>query len=335
MSATTSVTTGRRGPAVVRTVVDVARGALIGTAEIIPGVSGGTIALIVGVYGHLIDGAGHLARGFALLVADALRARGSARAMAHFRSVRWTVVIPIGLGMVAAILIGARLLAPLLEDFPVETRAVFAGLIVASLIVPIRMVGSRWRPREIVLALFAAAVTFALTGLPPAGEVDPPLILVAVSAGFAVCALVLPGVSGSFLLLTLGMYAPTLAAVNDLDLAYLGAFIVGAVLGLGVFVSGLQWLLAHHYRVTLVIMTGLLLGSLRALWPWQSTQNDLLAPSGDVGLAIALFIAGVTLVLALVAVEAILVRRRVLPEHVVVDELPDTATASVSGSNPI
>ncbi|TDW28843.1 DUF368 domain-containing protein [Cryobacterium psychrophilum] len=326
MSATTPVTTGRRGgraPAALRAVVDVARGALIGAAEIVPGVSGGTIALIVGVYGHLIDGAGHLARGVALLVADAVRARGAARAMAHFRSVRWTVMIPIGLGMVGAILIGARLLAPLLDDFPVGTRAVFAGLIVASLIVPIRMVGSRWRPRDIALALLAAAVTFALIGLPPAGEIDPPLILVAVSAGFAVCALVLPGVSGSFLLLTLGMYAPTLEAVNDRDLTYLGAFVVGAVLGLGVFVSGLQWLFAHHHRVTLVVMTGLLLGSLRALWPWQGAQNGLLAPSGDVGLAIALFIAGAALVTALVVVEGVLVRRRVLAEHAVVDEVPD------------
>jgi len=331
MSAPTPEATGGRrssrgrGRATVRTIADVARGALIGAAEIVPGVSGGTIALIVGVYGHLIDGAGHLARGVALLVADGLRGRGRARASAHFRSVRWGVVLPIGTGMLAAILIGAKLLAPLLEEHPVGTRAVFAGLIAASLVVPIRMVGARWRTREILLALAAAAVTFALTGLPPAGEADPPLFLVAIAGAFAVCALVLPGVSGSFLLLTVGMYAPTLAAVNDRNLGYLGAFIVGALLGLGVFVSGLQWLLANRHRVTLVIMTGLMLGSLRALWPWQGRSNELLAPSGDVALVGALFLAGAALVTALIVVEHRLVARRLLSADIESDPVPDAA----------
>jgi len=332
MSAPTSTSTSHAtaiggrpsgGRATVRMVADVARGALIGAAEVVPGVSGGTIALIVGVYGHLIDGAGHLARGVALLVADGLRGRGRARAVTHFRSVRWGVVLPIGLGMLAAVLLGAKLLAPLLEEHPVGTRAVFAGLIAASLAVPIRMIGSRWRAREIGLALLAAAITFALTGLPPAGEIDPPLVLVAVAAAFAVCALVLPGVSGSFLLLTVGMYAPTLAAVNDRNLGYLGAFIVGAALGLGVFVSGLQWLLANHYRVTLVIMTGLMLGSLRALWPWQGSSNELLAPSGDVILVGALFLGGAALVTALIVIEHRLVARKQLSADIESDPVPD------------
>lgn len=312
-----------------RTIADVARGALIGAAEVVPGVSGGTIALIVGVYGHLIDGAGHLARGVALLVADGLRGRGLARATAHFRSVRWGVVLPIGFGMLAAILVGAKLLAPLLEEHPVGTRAVFAGLIAASLVVPIRMVGGRWRGREVALALGAAAITFALTGLPPAGEVAPPLFVVAIAGAFAVCALVLPGVSGSFLLLTVGMYAPTLAAVNDRDLGYLGAFIVGAALGLGVFVSGLQWLLANHHRVTLVIMTGLMLGSLRALWPWQGPSNELLAPSGDVALVGALFLAGAVLVTALIVAEHRLVARNLMSADVASDPVPDDVPGAV------
>jgi len=312
-----------RAPA--RMIADVVRGAMIGAAEVVPGVSGGTIALIVGVYGHLIDGAGHLARGVALLVADGLRGRGLARATAHFRSVRWGIVLPIGVGMLAAILIGAKLLAPLLEEHPVGTRAVFAGLIAASLVVPIRMVGGHWRMREIALALGAAAITFALTGLPPAGEVEPSLFVVAIAAAFAVCALVLPGVSGSFLLLTVGMYAPTLAAVNDRNLGYLGAFVVGAILGLGVFVSGLQWLLANHHRVTLVIMTGLMLGSLRALWPWQGSSNDVLAPSGDVVLVVALFLGGAALVTALIIIEHRLVARQLLSADIESDPVPDAA----------
>ena len=133
----------------------------------------------------------------------------------------------------------------------------------------------------------------------------------------------LPGVSGSFLLLTVGMYAPTLAAVNDRNLGYLGAFIVGAALGLGVFVSGLQWLLANHYRVTLVIMTGLMLGSLRALWPWQGSSNELLAPSGDVILVGALFLGGAALVTALIVIEHRLVARKQLSADIESDPVPD------------
>ena len=92
---------------VARTVGDAARGALIGFAEIVPGVSGGTIALIVGVYDTLIDGAGHLARGVARTIGDGMRGRGLSKAVAHFRSVRWSVVLPIGIGMLAAIVVGA------------------------------------------------------------------------------------------------------------------------------------------------------------------------------------------------------------------------------------
>lgn len=308
---------------VTRTGLDAVRGGLIGLAEIVPGVSGGTIALIVGVYDILIDGAGHLARGVARTVIDGVRGRGLADARAHFRSVRWASVLPIGLGMLAAIVLGAAVLAPLLEEYPVGTRAVFAGLIAASLIVPARMVGGRWKAHEYLVFLVAAALTFWLTGLPRAAEADPILPVVALSAAFAVCALVLPGVSGSYLLLTVGMYAPTLAAVNDRNIAYLGAFVLGAVLGLGLFVSGLQWLLARQRRITLVVMTGLMLGSLRALWPWQDEDGGL-QPVGDDGwLMLLLALAGAALILVLIAVERALVARRLLSEQIVSDPVPD------------
>ena len=289
--------------AVGRAIVNVVRGGLIGVAEVIPGVSGGTIALIVGVYESLIDGAGHLARGVANLVVDVPRGRGARRAKTHFSHVKWAVVLPVGVGMLVAIVSVAALLAPLIESHPEATKAVFAGLIAASLIVPIRMAGLPWRVRDVILAFGAAALTFFLVGLAPLPSVQPPLILVGVAAAFAVCALVLPGVSGSFLLLTVGMYVPTLNAVNDRDFAYLGVFILGALIGLGFFVSGLQWLLTNHHHLTLVIMTGLMLGSLRALWPWQDEQNVLLAPSGNVGAYVGLFIAGAVGVLVLIVIE--------------------------------
>jgi len=310
---------------VVRTVGDGIRGALIGFAEIVPGVSGGTIALLVGVYDSLIDGAGHLARGVALTIADGVRGRGLSRAAFHFRSVRWNVVLPIGIGMLLAIVAGAALLAPLLEQYPTGTRAVSAGLIAASLIVPARMVGGRWTFREVLIGLLAAGVAVALTSLPRGGEAEPTLLIVAFAAALAVCALILPGVSGSYLLLIVGMYAPTLAAVNDRNLAYLGAFIVGAVVGLGLFVSGLQWLLKNRRRVTLVIMTGLMLGSLRALWPWQTETGEVLPPADDLGSVLLLVAIGAAVVLGILAAEAALMKRRMLSLELVADPEPHDA----------
>lgn len=318
---------------VARTVGDASRGALIGFAEIVPGVSGGTIALIVGVYDTLIDGAGHLARGVARTVIDGVRGRGLSLAAAHFRSVRWSVVLPIGIGMLAAIVVGAAVLAPLLEEYPTGTRAVFAGLIAASLVVPARMVGGRWTVREVVIGLLAAVLTFVLTGLPRAAEVEPTLPLVAVSAAFAICALVLPGVSGSYLLLTVGMYEPTLAAVNDRDLAYLGTFILGAMVGLGLFVSVLQWLLNHRRRITLVIMTGLMLGSLRALWPWQSETGGVQPPDDDLGLVLLLVIIGASVVLGIMAIEAALLKRQMLSPDIIADPDPHEPELEVDESS--
>ena len=140
------------------------------------------------------------------------------------------------------------------------------------------MVGASWRVTEYLLGLTAAAFSFALVSLPRQEVADPALALVFLAAAVAVCALVLPGVSGSFLLLAIGFYAPTIAAVNDLDLGYLGVFVLGAIVGLALFSTALRWLLVNRRRVTLVVMTGLMVGSLRALWPWQDNLGQPVSP---------------------------------------------------------
>ncbi|RLV57261.1 DUF368 domain-containing protein [Aeromicrobium phragmitis] len=307
--------------------IDAIRGALIGVAEIIPGVSGGTVALIVGVYETLIDGAGNVVRGVVHLAVDPVRGRGTAEARRYFSLVPWGVMLPVGVGMLLAVLIAARLLAPLVEDHPVESRAFFSGLILVSILVPARMVGGRWGLREWVPAILAAVAAFVLTAIPPASNDDPALWMVTAAAAVAICALVLPGVSGSFILLTLGLYEPTLHAVNDRDLPYIAAFAIGAILGLGAFVQVLRWLLHHRRRLTLAIMTGLMAGSLRALWPWQSEDGALQSPS-EAGPAAGLFVLGALVVLGLLMVETVLVRRRLatgtetLPAHADDDHRP-------------
>ncbi len=284
-----------------RVVLDVLRGALIGTAEIVPGVSGGTIALIVRVYHSIIRSASGVVRGIVGVVVPSLRSSKP------WSEVEWVRIIPILVGMFGAIFLAAAILEPVLAAYPIQARAVFVGLIGMSLVVPITMVGSRWGAKDLLLAATAAAASFVLVGLPTLNVDDPSLVLVAPAAAIAVCALVLPGVSGSFLLLALGMYEPTLSAVNDRDFAYLGVFVAGAIVGLGSFVVVLQWLLTHRRRITLVVMTGLMVGSLRALWPWQGDGRELLAPdAASLPVVVGLFAAGVTVVAVLLFIERVL-----------------------------
>jgi putative membrane protein len=288
-----------------RAFANLVRGVLIGIAEIIPGVSGGTVALIVGVYQSVIGAASLVVRSFALLFSGS----GRRRIPSELANIRIVIVVPVLVGMVAGIFTGAALLEPVIVAYPIETRAVFAGLILASLWVPITMVGSGWNLPMVGLAALGATASFVFTGLPVLVDGSGSLWWVAPAAAVAVCALVLPGVSGSFLLVTLGMYEPTLAAVNDRDFAYLGVFVLGAIVGLSAFVRILQWLLEHRRVLTLVVMTGLMAGSLRALWPWQGEGRELEAmPEGSAAVWVWTVVAALCVVVV-IAVERFLQAR--------------------------
>lgn len=283
-------------------IVNLIRGMLIGVAEVIPGVSGGTIALIVGLYRRLIDALADVVLAARLLITGPRR-----EAAPLIRGLPWAMLIPVAVGMAGAVILGARVIEPLLETHPEQMRALFFGLVAAGIVVPLGILvrtppgGFGWR--DALLALVAAVAAAVLTGLPPGDVTDPPLVVVFLAAAVAICALVLPGVSGSFLLLSLGLYATTIAAVNERDIGYLAVFALGAVFGLAVFVSFLRWLLDHHARITMAIIVGLMLGSLRALWPWQDDDRGLLAPSSDMLSVVLLALAGVAIVAVLLWVE--------------------------------
>jgi len=275
---------------------DFLRGALIGAAEVVPGVSGGTIALITGVYDTLIGSAATLIRA----VIGSFRSEGRGARWRAVAEIPWWRLMVILVGMAGAIVVAARILEPLIEEFPEHTRAVFLGLILASIAIPLRMAGGVRSVGAVALVGVSAALTFVLTGLPPSSLDAPSGFMIALAAAVAVCALVLPGVSGSFLLLSIGLYQPTIEAVNNRDVAFLGVFALGAIVGLGSFVVVLQWLLAHHHRVTLLVMAGLMAGSTRALWPWQTDERVLLAPSENVLALIGLVVAGAVIVFGLI-----------------------------------
>jgi len=247
------------------------------------------------VYDTLIGSAATLIRA----LVGSFRSEGRGARWQAVAEIPWWRLVVILVGMGSAIVLAAGILEPLIERFPEHSRAIFLGLILASIAIPLRMAGGVRSAGAIALVGVSAAFTFVLTGLPPSSLQSPSELVIALAAAVAVCALVLPGVSGSFLLLSIGLYQPTIEAVNERDLAYLGVFALGALVGLGSFVVVLQWLLAHHHRVTLLVMAGLMAGSTRALWPWQTEERMLLAPGDNVLALIGLVVVGAAIVFGL------------------------------------
>lgn len=308
----------RRHP--LRHAVDAVRGFLIGMAELVPGVSGGTVALVTGVYDELIDSASHVIAAVRCLVTGPDRLRG---ASVELRRSDWWLIIPILVGMATAVLSMAGVMGGFVAGHPEHARGLFFGLVATSVIVPVSMLpresgrsaGARLRDTALVLA--AAVTAFWLTGLSSDNVSDDPSSLVIfAAAAVAICALVVPGVSGSFFLLAVGLYQPTMSAIDARDLGYIGVFAAGAIFGLSLFVKVLHYLLHHRRRGTLLVMVGLMLGSLRALWPWQGEgtpidgehqgAGDLLWPTDPLAGPLLLALLGVAVVLVAFAVERLL-----------------------------
>ena len=298
--------------------VDVARGFLIGSAELVPGVSGGTVALVTGIYDRLVQAASRAGGTVRRAVTDADHL---AAAREESRRTDWWLLVPVLAGMVLAVATVAGVMERFVSGHPELARGLFFGIVLVSLSVPLRMLpdgpdgpdaDGRRRARlvgDLLLLVLAAAAAFGLVGLAGGGSIeDPPWWAITAAAAVAVCALAMPGVSGSFILLAIGLYSPTLTALSQRDLGYLALFAAGATVGLVSFVRLLRHLLDHHRRPTLLVMSGLMLGSLRALWPWQQGDGDapggLAAPYDPVAGPVLLGLLGAAVVLALIVVEA-------------------------------
>lgn len=274
------------------------QGLLMGGADVIPGVSGGTVALIIGIYERLVAAIGAIASAvIALLRRDWRSARG------HWRRADIRLLIPLLAGITVAIGIGSVLLPLLIERYPVATSALFFGLIAGALPIPWRRVRQP-RPALVGLALAGALAAFGVTGLTPRELPDPALLVVFAAAAVAICAMILPGVSGAFLLLIMGIYEPTLHALRGLDAAYVIVFVLGAGTGLALFSKLLSWLLDQRHDPTMAVLVGLMAGSLRRLWPWQAESGALQVPTSgtEVVVAIGLALLGFTAVTTLVLV---------------------------------
>ena len=275
----------------------VPRGVLMGTADVVPGVSGGTIALILNIYPRLVRSirAGSSAMG-SLLRLDLSGFRN------WFRRVEWSFLLPLVAGILLAVFSLARAIEIALHDHPVQMSALFLGLVAGSVVIAWRLL-TRRDARHLVVALVVGALTFVLLGLaaegPSRSPGSVPWWAYLACGALAICAMILPGISGSFILVMLGMYAPVLAAVSARDLGRVGVFAAGAVLGLAVFSQLLHWALERHYDGVVAALIGLMIGSVRVLWPWPNgvESTALGRPDSAVGTAALLAITGLALVL--------------------------------------
>lgn len=247
------------------------RGMAMGVADLVPGVSGGTVAFITGIYDELLSTIAGLKVG---LIRDLLRPGG---VVSVWRQAHLNFLLVLLAGVGTSVLLFAGLLHHLLGTHPDLLWAFFFGLVAAS--IPLVGREAHWEAREWVLGAVGVALAGFLTSLPPLAGSDDPAVLMACGA-VAICAMILPGISGSFILLLLGAYGAVIGALKSFDLVRVGAFAIGAVIGLLSFSRVLDRLLEKRRNETLAVLTGFLLGSLNALWPWKR-QMELLYTHSD------------------------------------------------------
>jgi putative membrane protein len=280
--------------------LSVARGFVMGAADIVPGVSGGTIALIFGIYERLIESI--RAGSSALGNLAKLDFPGFKRWMGE---VDWLFIIPLGTGILLAVVTLASILEHLLEEQAVLMAALFMGLVGGSIVVAWAMLKSH-DAKYIWIAAAAGIVTFVALGLrggtseDTVGQIlDPQLWAFVLAGAIAICAMILPGISGSFILVLLGMYGPLLNAVTTRDFLALTVFIAGTVIGLALFSQILYRALKLHHDTVIAVLVGLMAGSLRILWPWPLgvESTALGTPDSDVLLATLIAVAAFAVVI--------------------------------------
>ncbi len=244
------------------------RGAMMGIAEVIPGVSGGTIAFISGIYDELLSS---IAR-FGPASFGVLRRTGIA---GFWQQHNLGFLLALAAGMGLSLVTVARLVKAALETSPPLVWAFFFGLIIASIIVLLR--GLRWQ-HAVLFGSLGLLLGIVLSRLSPA-TLEAEWWMLLLGGMVAVTAWILPGISGSLMLLLLGLYPAVLAAVADFDVIMLGSLLGGCVLGLLVFARVLVWLLGNFRGPVLALLTGVMAGSLVKLWPWQGAAAELLMPA--------------------------------------------------------
>lgn len=247
----------------------------MGAADIVPGVSGGTVAFVTGIYQELLDSINSVN----LKALKILKDEGIAAA---WEAINGRFLITLLSGILISILSLAKGVHYLLNNHPVLIWAFFFGLIIASGLYIARQV-TDWRQSRVIALLVGVVFAASISVLAP-GELPASPLFFFLSGSLAICAMILPGISGSFILLLLGMYAHVIGAIKGLDIVSLAIFASGCLLGLLIFSRVLAWLMRNYHDLAMALLTGFMLGSLVKLWPWKQTLAYRISSHGQVPL---------------------------------------------------
>jgi len=248
------------------------KGMAMGAADVVPGVSGGTIAFITGIYDTLLES---IRRVNPSLI-GIWRKNGFKAAFEHING---TFLILLLSGILTSIFTLARFITWMLHTHPIPLWSFFFGLIIVSVNHMFKQVG-QWKANRFLSLVAGAVFAYGITVLHPL-TLEPTSLNILIAGSIAICAMILPGISGSFILLILGMYTPILAAAKSMDVITLATFASGCVIGLLSFSHVLSWVLRHHRDIALTFLTGLMIGTLSKIWPWKETLTWRTNSSGQ------------------------------------------------------
>ena len=244
----------------------------MGAADLVPGVSGGSIALITGIYEELLDSINSFN-------GESLKLLLKFEFNAFFKAVNGAFLLSLFLGIFTSIFSLSMLITYLMAEHPIPLWSFFCGLILVSAFLIVKDI-KKWSIGVIIALIIGTITAYFITELPPTSSPDA-LWFTFVSGAIAICAMILPGISGSFILLILGKYEQILQAVSARDMVTLAVFALGCIVGLLSFSRVISWLLKHYYSITIGLLSGFMLGSINKLWPWKIVTEYRTSSSGE------------------------------------------------------
>ncbi|CAL2082060.1 DUF368 domain-containing protein [Tenacibaculum sp. 190524A05c] len=237
------------------------KGIAMGAADVVPGVSGGTIAFISGIYEELLSSISNIN----LSLLKTLKNEGFKEA---WKQLNGNFLLSLFLGILVSFLSLAKVISWLLETHPILLWSFFFGLVLASIIYVAKQI-EKWNVVSVLLLIATTIIAYVITTLPPLVSEDSSMPFIFLAGAIAICAMILPGISGSFILVLLGAYKPVLNALTNKDIPIIVVFMLGAITGLLSFSRVLKWLFANFKNFTLAALTGFIIGSLNKIWPWK------------------------------------------------------------------
>jgi putative membrane protein len=248
------------------------KGMAMGAADVVPGVSGGSIALIAGIYEKLLDSINAID----MEAFDLLR-KGEIKTL--WLKVNGSFLLALLLGIFTSILTLANVITYLIKNHPIPVWSFFCGLIVISALIILRDV-KKWNVLAMLALPIGIGIAYWITGMAP-GSSNNNLFFIFGAGMIAICAMILPGISGSFLLLVMGKYEYILNALVEKDILTLGVFALGCVIGIMAASRVISWLLKHYPAISISVLSGFMLGSINKLWPWKKVLSYRLSSSGE------------------------------------------------------